>query len=585
MSEFEYTHPKILAIDLDRTVVASLQDAGLNIEWGTFGSPYQVDSEYRWFPIITNHNLPENLTDNRVIIIDLCQSIGLEKKPCISGEFLYFSEPDLYRTINPRYRSMDIFRMEFDRIYNNGGIFIIFSNERDGIRVQKSQEYKYISQVFIGFIEKIRFKTFDIGYSNWSFLSEINCQNLSINSYSGINIEKIEESFISELFFEYLDEFIYHARIYPERGEMNKKWARLMVALGNATVASVINEISVGKGLILLLPNIPDLNKKSSFLLKLITEYLHKVVPNLCNNLEKKAHENWLTLPKYEIPKIQRVKNKLANILAEHEQRLSKLEIAIAEERKKLSYWHDLITSTDCPLIDAVKKAFHVLGFKQIIDPNNNQEDLQIRDYRPILLLEILGTSENCIDDTKIWRYLAPRMQEYKTFEVKGLIIVNHQKGIPPLERDNENIFSEKVLKKAQEYNLGLITTWEIYRLMKNALKLGWKHEQIQDIFYQTGQINPIASHYQYIGTVEDFDESQNTAQIIIDLEKFELQPGDKIAFDFAVEIEEQKIENIKQNDENRGIIEIGNLTAEISTKLSQEELKHEIRLFKILEE
>ncbi|MGF1490426.1 MAG: hypothetical protein ACFBSE_25330, partial [Prochloraceae cyanobacterium] len=182
-----------------------------------------------------------------------------------------------------------------------------------------------------------------------------------------------------------------------------------------------------------------------------------------------------------------------------------------------------------------------------------------------------------------------------------------------------ENIFSEKILNKAREYNLGLMTTWDIYLLIKNALKFGWKHEQIKDIFYQTGKIDPIPSHYQYIGIVEDFDESQiyicidehgeyfdeneedfqgnfdedeedfdelqNTAQIIIDLEKFELQPGDKIAFDFAVEIEEQKIENIKQNNENRGMIEIGNLTAAIATKLSQEELKHEIRLFKILEE
>jgi len=572
MSEFEYTHPKILAIDLDRTVVSSLQNSGLNIEPGTFGSPYKVFHQNEFYPVIINHNLPENLTNKKLVIIDLSAAMYIQQQTQVSGQFSYWAKPDSFGLINPRYLSMDLFRKDFDRIYNNGGIFIIFANNIDEITIKTAKDC--ISPV----VEKLEIKKLqnnDKKYNNWSFLTEINLPNLSITKLFGRKIE-VEKSFIYNLLCDYQNNFRHYCQVFPEKNEIKRKWSRLARDMHNLTIAGVINELSEGKGLILLLPNIPNSDKKSSFLFKLITEYLPKIVPDLCK-------KDWLTLPEYEIPKIQRVKNKLESILAEHQQRLSKLEMAIAEERKKLSYWHDLITSTDRPLIDAVKKAFHVLGFKQIIDPDNNQEDLQIKDYRPILLLEIIGTSEECIDDTKIWQYLAPRMQEYKTFEVKGLIIVNYQKDIPPLARDNENIFSQTILDKAKEYNLGLITTWDIYRLMRNYLKFGWKHDRIKDIFYQTGKIDPIPSHYQYIGIVEDFDKLQNTVKI--KLEKLYLQKGDIIAFDFAVEIEEQKIENIKQNDKNIEIIKIGNLTAAIATKLSQEELKHEIRLFKILEE
>ena len=125
MSEFKYTHPEIVGIDLDRAVVSNLQNAGLNIEWGTFGNPYYVSKQNEFFPVIPNHNLPTNY--KRVIIIDLCQPISVENKPNVFGQFSYLAPPNSSGIINPRYLSMDYFRSDFDRIYNHGGILLFLS--------------------------------------------------------------------------------------------------------------------------------------------------------------------------------------------------------------------------------------------------------------------------------------------------------------------------------------------------------------------------------------------------------------------------------------------------------------------------
>lgn len=222
MSNFEYTHPNIVGIDLDRIVVSNLQNAGLNIEWGTFGNPYHVSRENEFFPVIPNHNLPENLLDKKVVIIDLCESISVEKQPNVSGEFSYWTTKTDSGIINPRYLSMDLLRNDFDRIYHTGGIFIIFTN----------QKYERYFKEVIGYLSETGNVEIDKSiktikhFHNWSFLTEFHSYNLSISKDLGSKI-KIEKSFLSDLLSEYENKIIYYCHLKPNINEIREKWLRL----------------------------------------------------------------------------------------------------------------------------------------------------------------------------------------------------------------------------------------------------------------------------------------------------------------------------------------------------------------------
>ena len=83
----------------------------------------------------------------------------------------------------------------------------------------------------------------------------------------------------------------------------------------------------------------------------------------------------------------------------------------------------------------------------------NKQEDLQIHDRSPCLLLEVKGiagmpTESDTIQGTK---YVMRRMKNWKRTDVSGVFLVNHQRNIPALDRDHENAFTPQQLADADE--------------------------------------------------------------------------------------------------------------------------------------
>ena len=82
-------------------------------------------------------------------------------------------------------------------------------------------------------------------------------------------------------------------------------------------------------------------------------------------------------------------------------------------------------------------------------------------------------------------------MKEWHRTDVQGLAVINHQRNLRPLDREHKAPFREDVLTNAQEQGFGLLTTWDLFRLARSYLKLGWKHEHIQALFYQNGRIEP----------------------------------------------------------------------------------------------
>ena len=74
----KFEKPKILLVDLKSEVCSKIKSAGYNVASGTFGSPYKVELDDGYGPIINAAKLP-NFTEQEIIIIDLTPPKTLEK--------------------------------------------------------------------------------------------------------------------------------------------------------------------------------------------------------------------------------------------------------------------------------------------------------------------------------------------------------------------------------------------------------------------------------------------------------------------------------------------------------------------------
>ncbi|MFQ5882745.1 MAG: hypothetical protein ACE5I9_09795 [Candidatus Methylomirabilales bacterium] len=296
---------------------------------------------------------------------------------------------------------------------------------------------------------------------------------------------------------------------------------------------------------------------------------------------------------KYELPRILELKNKIRQIEEEARQQVVALGKAMDEERTAMAYLHDLITAKGRPLVSAVKRTLEVLGFQSIVDVDQEmrkagdtspmRQDLQIHDASPILLIEVKGISglPKDAEALQVWKYVAPRMREWNRTDIQGLAIINHQRNLPALDRENKAPFREDILTNAKEQKFGLLTTWDLFRLTRSYLKNGWKHEYIKGLFYQSGRIDPVPKHYEFIGVVEHFWEKAEAVGVRIEMAA--LRKGDRIAFELPVEFEEQTVESLQVDKKPVDQAEIGML-AGILTNLTREQAKKRIRVFRVID-
>jgi len=47
-----------------------------------------------------------------------------------------------------------------------------------------------------------------------------------------------------------------------------------------------------------------------------------------------------------------------------------------------------------------------------------------------------------------------------------------------------------------------LMTTWDLFKVLRNKEALGWPPEVVLPIFYRNGRIDPVPAHYREIGKI-----------------------------------------------------------------------------------
>lgn len=582
-----FAHPQVMLLDVEPAAATFLQEAGFNVSTGSFGTTYGVRAEDGIQQVIMNGNLPSNYTEQEVVIVNLAALSPIDggqgKTPASIRQNAWWARTDT-GLIDPRPGFMVNFQRDFDRILGHGGVFIIFADARE----EQGLIFGHVGRDVINHDQFIRE---DVYCDNWSLLSLFAPYGMAVPFTTGRDIRPLKKADIrfldalSRIIEDHGSEASFSCTLQPTITKLKERRITLATNRFDAAVAALISPSQEGEGWVIILPNLNDCPR---LLKRLLTDVLPEMAPQLFPHAEG---ARWVEHPEYELPGVLALREHIRQAEEDARARVVELEERIVATRHELGYLHALLTEQGRPLVEAVKRTLETLGFQNVIDVDaemdaagkrDKDEDLRIEDGSPFVLVEVKGVHGTSTDDDalQVLKHIRPRMKQMERFDINGLSVINHQCHLPALQRE-PNPFNPPVLATAREQDVGLLTTWDLYRLTRGFLKNGWKHEHIRDLFSRGGRVLPTPIHYMAIGTVEKFWERVGVASIR--LTEGGLALGDHIAFDLPVEFEEQTANSLQIERNPVDCAPIGELVG-VKVELSKDDVRVGTQVYKVLE-
>jgi hypothetical protein len=566
----KYPHPKILLMDMPGEVEQALRRVGYAIETGTFGRPLRVTRDAALVPVPRGEK-PPNVMEQEIVIVDCANPPApwtVEDEPEANESEMRFWQSASDGVINPRPLAMNALRVQaFDRILEHGGVFIAFLDER--------LELDYV-------IGELRYRDVEkqsaARLSSWNFLEALNQIGAARDHGTEYTLTELGE------------------KVPGVRAAMKGSSFRSSISAGqfydheflplarnkyDQPIAAIINPHADDAGLAFLFPRVND---PAKLVTDLLTEFLPRVAEKFFPHIQR---SDWVREPPYELAEVQALEQETASVEAKAEQRVKELAAEIEEKRAERSFLYELLTATDDDLVQAVKRTLEMLGFEEVRDVDREaddkaalREDLQIGDRSPTLLVEVKGIAGLPKESysLQVDKYVAPRMREWDRTDVQGLTVINHQLGIPALERELDHVFQDDVITHAEARQLGLLTTWQLYRLARSYLRNDWQPEQVSDLLYRAGVIEPIPSHYELIGEINQFFEKANA--LTIDLSA-PISAGDRLAYELPLEFEEESADSLQFDSQTVERAEPGTEIG-IKTRLSKAQAKKGIKVYRV---
>ncbi|VVP64947.1 hypothetical protein PS907_01165 [Pseudomonas fluorescens] len=528
-----YQQPKIFLIDTHEAIHKALQKNWANIGTGTLGIPYKVPTASGWRPVIQNKAL-RKFEESDLIIIDLAPK-GLADKA--SGEkHAPDEEVDLWAKcdkgwIDARVRTVLLAKKDFNRIVMNGGVLIIFAGP------DSPMEFQWASSDHRGLVYKS-----GVSGGVWNLVEPMD--SITVVPESGSAISVTGDSPIRNLLKRHLDGAEFTCTFKPNWAN-DKTWTSLATNKYGLDVSLVAEH---GYGVVMIFPQLAD---KSSFIGELLGDVLPEIIPGLFPEIEKGM---WTHLPEYELEQVIELEAKKIIVTAKAEKELNNIQQEIIMHRSANGWLHDLITGTGDDLVNAVKIALSELGFERVVDVDeirdaegkSRREDLRIEDGDATLIIDIKGVGGKASDDDLMQanKHAMINMKELNKTTMQGLSIINQQRHLPPLQRDNNEPFRQEILDFAGETGLGLMTTFDLYRIVVNKRRHGWSSNWVKPLFYGHQRITTIPVHYQYIGTVSKV----YTEVFGIHILENGIQVGDYLSVEGDIYFEEVEVESIQVN-------------------------------------
>ena len=570
-----YPKPKILLMDCEKPVGDRISTDGFNVSLGTFGRPYRVSMDDGFHPVICRADLP-NYAEQEIIVIDLKVrdiASGPEAEKCVA-----YSSKDWWCStetgvIDPRPRVMEHAKEGFNRIFRSGGVFLVFCDPRQKQNMRLASGNRY------GRLESV---AQEIESDNWSFLSIFSDRFFTFGMEHGNEIFAPEQNRYSTFLQRHLKDCEFSTVFAPTYLFKQDACKSVFVPILNNKHGDSVGGLVVdneSKGLVFLLPHFRN---KQEIVHDMIAHLLPDILPQ---HFPFSERTRWLFATEYEHPEVISLSEDKAKILSEAAEKADAIDLQIENERQRQSYLHGILTKTGDDLVKDVKLALETIGFKSVIDVDENgfdanakQEDLQVKDRNPILLLEVKGINGLPTegDTLQVVKYIPRRMKEWGHTDVSGVVIINHQRSIPPVQRRNDLVFTTQQIEDAKNSDIVLVTTWELFRLLRAKKKYFWKPEFLTGMFYERGRIPEIPLHWREVGKVAHFYEKPGVASVEL---TGTLEIGDKIGFLLSSEYIEEEVTSL-HIERNRVEKATAGQRVGIKTTRNRSELKEGMPLY-----
>ncbi len=525
-----------MAIDLDKAHIAPLTSQGLQIPTGTLGSVFTFPPKDRTIPIKPDYSLPDFL-EHDIFIIDLQNPRRSTNTP--TGRTAALDSSGCWANLNTgrvdtRSIALLAYQSDLNRLLSLGAIFIIFSVGEP------------LNKIIYGDLDEINHAQgaeFD-----WCFHSAL--KSLDFHPSEGITI-----SHGSDPIGAYLDGR-YRAVIHGTIPD----FCDILAVNRFSEPVSLKWQSPAHGGAIYFLPEVSD---KAALLTFLIKEYLPERHPLLFPEYEGR---NWLSRPEYEPPQITELQLQIQGISTKAAVDISRIQLSIESLRDEHRHLGDLLTQSGDALVEAVLKTLLALGFPRIVKPDDEidgtqqdrREDLRFEHNDMITLVEIkgIGGTPKEAASLQVFKYIAPRMKQLKKLNVRGLAIINHQRQVPALERVTDP-FQADVLTNAETHDIGLLTTWDLFRLARTAETYGWTFQTIAPIFGAQGRISPIPPCFLRVGQITEIWPKVGALGIHLEAE---IHKNSDLLFDCKEAIFQADIMSLEVNKTPRDAAFIGEL-------------------------
>ena len=558
-----YDRPKICLFDFSEKEVKEIIKSGYNISEASLGTQIELpvrNSSDRFLTCLPNHQIPENIHEFDIIIINLDTKNRVKydqeinsKKDVKGNKAYYFSSQYPETVFDPIPFAINNLNKELTQMINKEAIVIVFSNSIYEV------DYKVVEISPYGNKEKEKFSLENT--------VKVNRKIESFNKAGSNIILPNKQSNIHNVLKKYKDDFRYktvykHPYDYNSKKPLNDFYPLLY----NSNEEIISYALIENKNISIVLPCIDN---KSS----LLTDLLSQVLPSLIPSLFPHSTENlWLQNEDYYLPNYKLLITEKENIQKEYSKKLDDIQIKMKKNKNEWIFLHDILTESGDNLVNAVELFLYWLKFEDIIDMDETkdenaikEEDLQIPLRNgELLIIEIKGIGGTSKDSecSQISKIKFRRCKERDKFDVHALYIVNHQRYLPPLQRENPP-FTKEQISDAENEERSLLTTWQLFKLF-HAIENGIiTKTEAREQFLRNGLIEFKPKGIKLLGKPTEY--FKNNTVIILNINNSTIKVNDELLIETnKEEFYKAKILEMKLN--NKVISECSN--GEVGLKL-----------------
>lgn len=274
---------------------------------------------------------------------------------------------------------------------------------------------------------------------------------------------------------------------------------------------------------------LPICESKDELIEKLLTSVLPGILPDYFPESED---FEWIKEKEFLPEEITELEKERVTIQEEYNSKMKALNEKKAEVEQKYKFLNELLTETGDKLVKAVCTYFKWLGFNDVVSIDGSEEilreDIQIAEGNKLYIVEVKGIGGTSTDAecAQVAKHRRRRERENRDKEIVPIYIVNHQRYMNPLLRQNPP-FSDNQIEYAESDERGLLTTWQLYKQYKLIEAGIFTKEETRDSLDSWGLISLIPQKLKCIGMFGEYFKKPKAG--ILKLNNSEIKVGDEI--------------------------------------------------------